>query len=71
MHNKATEVPIRWIYYHVADRQGRQVALTFTIEQERAEQFADADREIVRSLRFAEPGKRERPYGGAGKKAEG
>ena len=27
VHNKATEVPIRWIYYHVADRQGRQVAL--------------------------------------------
>jgi hypothetical protein len=53
VHGKPADVPIRWIYYHVADQQGRQVALTFTIEQERVEQFADADKEIVESLRFA------------------
>jgi hypothetical protein len=56
---KTTIVPIRWIYYHVADRQGRQVALTFTIEQERVEQFGDADKEIVQSLRFAKPALKE------------
>jgi hypothetical protein len=53
-HAKGTDVPIHWIYYHVADRQGRQAALTFTVEQDRLEQFADADRAIVDSLRFAE-----------------
>jgi hypothetical protein len=53
VHGKSAEVPIRWIYYHVADRQGRQVALTFTVEQEHLEQFAQADRAVVESLRFA------------------
>jgi hypothetical protein len=53
-HDKANEVPIQWIYYHVADEQGRQVVLTFTVEQERLDRFAEADRAIVDSLRFAE-----------------
>jgi hypothetical protein len=53
-HDKSTEVPIRWIYYHVADEHGRQVALTFTIEQEHLDRFAEADRALVDSLRFAE-----------------
>ena len=53
VHGKSAEVPIRWIYYHVADEQGRQAALTFTVEQEALERFADADRAMVDSLRFA------------------
>jgi len=53
---KSAEAPIRWIYYHVADRQGRQVALTFTVEQEGLERFAEADRAMVDSLRFAASG---------------
>ncbi len=55
-HDKSTEVPIRWVYYHVADQQGRQVALTFTVEQEHLDRFAEADRAIVDSLRFAQSG---------------
>lgn len=46
------EVPIRWIYYHISDAEGRQVALTFTIEQPLVERFGDADKAIVESLRF-------------------
>jgi hypothetical protein len=56
--SKSADVPIHWIYYHVADEQGRQVALTFTVEQERLESFADADRALVDSLRFAESARR-------------
>jgi len=52
---KPDDVPIRWIYYHLADRQGRQAALTFTIEREHADRFAEADKPIVESLRFVEP----------------
>ncbi|MBU4271291.1 MAG: hypothetical protein KKE86_02085 [Planctomycetes bacterium] len=51
---KPDNVPIRWIYYHLADRQGHQSALTFTIEQEHTDRFADADEPIVESLRFVE-----------------
>lgn len=52
---KPNNVPIRWIYYHLADRQGHQAALTFTIEQENTDRFAAADKPIVESLRFVEP----------------
>jgi hypothetical protein len=46
------DIPIRWIYYHISDVQGRQVAITFTIEQQLVERFADADKAIVEALRF-------------------
>ena len=52
---KPDNVPIRWIYYHLADRKGNQAALTFTIEQENTDRFAAADKPIVESLRFVEP----------------
>jgi len=48
------KVDIRWIYYHLAHRDGRQAALTFTIEQEHLDRFADADATIVASLEFVE-----------------
>ncbi|MEN6457421.1 MAG: hypothetical protein ABFC63_00670 [Thermoguttaceae bacterium] len=58
VHNKSGDVPIRWVYYHVADQQGRQAALTFTVQQEHAERFADADKSIVDSVEFVASAKR-------------
>ena len=52
---KSADLPICWVYYHVADEEGRQVALTFTIEQELLERFAEADRAIVGSLQLVKP----------------
>ena len=54
VHGTASDLAMRWIYYLVAEPQGRQVALTFTVEQKLAERFADADKPMVQSLRFAE-----------------
>ena len=69
-HGKSSDLPIRWVYYHVADQQGRQAALTFTIEQKLVERFADADKPIVASLRFVDPkAKKETNAGSAGKKS--
>ncbi|MBN1394052.1 MAG: hypothetical protein JW959_03390 [Pirellulales bacterium] len=51
---KSEKVPIRWIYYHLADRHGHQAALTFTVERENLDRFAAADEPIVASLQFAE-----------------
>jgi hypothetical protein len=48
----SSDIPVRWIYYLVSDAQGRQVALTFTIEQKLAERFGDADKPLVQSLQF-------------------
>ena len=59
-HNKSADVPIRWIYYHLADQQGHQAALTFIVQQEYLERFADADKPIVESLRFVEPAKKDK-----------
>ena len=57
---------MRWIYYLVADPQGRQVAFTFTVEQRLVERFADADKPMVQSLRFAESKKQEKEAPGGG-----
>ena len=45
-------IPVRWIYYHISDNKGRQVAMTFAVEQRLVERFADADKAIVESVRL-------------------
>jgi hypothetical protein len=57
--DKSGDLPVRWTYYHLADRQGRQAALTFTVEQQRLDIFAESDKAIVESLRFVPRGKDE------------
>jgi hypothetical protein len=51
----ASDLPIQWTYYHIADVKGRQVAFVFTVEKSLLERFADADALLVQSLRFIEP----------------
>jgi len=60
---KLPEIPMRWIYYLLTDPGGRRVAFTFVLEREHIEPFADADRPLVRTLRFVEREKQiaERP----------
>jgi hypothetical protein len=50
----ASDLPIRWIYYHLADRQGRQAAFVFTVEEKFVERFDGADQKLVQSLKFME-----------------
>jgi hypothetical protein len=50
----ASELPIEWIYYRVADQQGRQVVFAFTVEQELLPILAEADQSIVETLEFGE-----------------
>ncbi len=47
------DLPIEWRYYLVANRQGRRVAVAFTVEDSLIEKLGDADRQIVDSLRLA------------------
>ena len=54
VHGTSAEIAMRWIYYLVADPQGRQVAFRFPIEQRLVERFAEADKPLVESLRFVE-----------------
>lgn len=52
---ESSELPVHWIYYLIADDQGRQVTLTFTVEKTNVERLANADRAVVETLRFIEP----------------
>jgi hypothetical protein len=49
------ELPIQWVYYLLANREGQRVALAFTFESSLAERFAAADRELVGALRLTQP----------------
>jgi hypothetical protein len=48
-------LPIEWHYYLVADKHGRQVTFTFTVEGPLVDRLGDLDKKIVASLRFAAP----------------
>ncbi len=47
-----SEVPIRWVYYHVTSPEGYQVSLTFTAgaDEERVAELAEHERQFVASL---------------------
>jgi len=53
---KVDDRPVRWTYYLITDRDGRQAALAFSVEGEHVERFGEADRELVNGFRFL-PGK--------------
>lgn len=46
------EVPVQWTYYHLADEQGRNVTLVFTMDARLVERFADLDRSMVSSIQL-------------------
>ena len=49
-----SEVPIRWIYYHVADQQGRQAVFAFVVEEKFYDRLGEKDQKLVDSFRFKE-----------------
>lgn len=51
---QAAELPIRWVYYFLADQYGHQAALVFTVEGNLVERFGDADRLFIETLSFTE-----------------
>jgi hypothetical protein len=51
----ASDIPIQWTYYHVADTKGHQAAFTFTVEKSLLERFGDADKLMVQSIQFLDP----------------
>lgn len=51
----ASELPIRWHFYHVSDSQGRRASFVFTFEEKLLERFAGIDRELLESFEFLEP----------------
>jgi hypothetical protein len=51
---KASEVPIQWIYYLVADKSGRQLTLVFVVEAELVERLGGADEQLAAAVEFVD-----------------
>jgi len=68
---EVSEVPIRWIYYRIADRQGRRVVVAFTVKEDLIERFEEYDKDVIHGLSFLQPkvaaAKAEGQRGGAGR----
>ena len=50
----ASELPIQWIYYLVADQTGRQVAMVFVVENELVDRLAGADEQLAAGVHFTD-----------------
>jgi hypothetical protein len=51
---EVSDVPIQWNYYLVADSQGNQAALAFTMEEKIADRLNKADEQLVQAIKFVE-----------------
>ncbi len=51
---KASDVPIQWVYYLVADQTGRQLTLVFVVEAELVERLAGADEQLAAAVQFVD-----------------
>ncbi len=50
-----SQLPMRWVYYHITGKDGQRVALAFTLESELVERFAEADRKLATGLSWTNP----------------
>ncbi|HEX3871442.1 MAG TPA: hypothetical protein VHV77_13445 [Pirellulales bacterium] len=48
----ASDLPIVWNYYHVADAHGQHAVFAFTLEQDMSERFASVDQAMIGSAQF-------------------
>lgn len=55
VHGLVEELPIEWRYYLLVGPGGQQVIAAFTLEQNEAERFGDADERMVENLEFQTP----------------
>jgi len=46
------EVPLRWVYFLLTDKNGYQAVIVFVIEAEQLSQFGDSDEKILDSFRM-------------------
>lgn len=57
----ASEVPVQWTYYLLADQAGRQLVAVFIVEGELADRVAGADEQLIASIQFLGEETAERP----------
>lgn len=48
----ASEIPIQWFYYHLADAQGRRASVVITLESKLLERYPALDRELLSGLQL-------------------
>ena len=52
---EVADLPIQWTYYLVADKDGHQVVLAFTVEGSLIDRFAGADQELLKTFHLGQP----------------
>jgi hypothetical protein len=50
----ASDLPMRWIYYHLADPQGRQAVFAIVVEEKLYDRLAGKDKTLVQAFRFTD-----------------
>jgi hypothetical protein len=48
------DLPMRWIYYHLADPHGRQAVFVVVVEEKNIERLAGRDKALIDAFRFTE-----------------
>jgi hypothetical protein len=54
VHGVQNEVPIRWLYYRIADKLGRQAVLVFTLKEADEDRFDRIGEHLVDGFRFVD-----------------
>ncbi len=52
---ESSGIPMDWIYYRIVDKSNQGIVVLFALESSLADRFRESDRDLVRTLRFAEP----------------
>ncbi|MGL6194765.1 MAG: hypothetical protein ACRC2T_08090 [Thermoguttaceae bacterium] len=52
--DKTQNIPLRWVYYLITDKEGNQVVIVFTIHADMLERFGDNEEVILDSFRISE-----------------
>jgi hypothetical protein len=52
---RASELPIHWIYYLLTGPDGQRASFSFTLESSLVDRFAEADRQLIDTLKFIAP----------------
>ena len=46
------KTPVRWVYYHLSNKEGDRLSAIFTFEASRLEQFVGVDESLTSSVQF-------------------
>ena len=52
---QVAKTPIKWVYYHLSDDEGRRLSVIFTLESSMLSRFEGIDQQLTSSVLFSNP----------------